>query len=81
MSPPFEWQTASPESRGLSGARLEAMKDGLAARGTKALLVIRGDRIVHEWYAPDHGPEKRHYSASRLAWIPLSRSSRRYWSS
>jgi len=60
----FEWETASPGSRGMSAALLEAAKDTLAAHGTKNFLVIRGDYIVFEWYAPDSGPGKRHYSAS-----------------
>jgi CubicO group peptidase (beta-lactamase class C family) len=45
-------------------AKLAAMKDALAGHGTKAFLVIRDDRIVYEWYAKGHGPEKRHYTAS-----------------
>jgi CubicO group peptidase (beta-lactamase class C family) len=53
----------SPESQGMSTARLDALKEGLAAK-TKALLVIRNDRLVYEWYAPGHGPTKTHYTAS-----------------
>jgi CubicO group peptidase (beta-lactamase class C family) len=60
----FRWRTASPESQGMSGARLDAWRDVLASRGTRALLVVRHDRIVYEWYAPDHGPSQRHYTAS-----------------
>ncbi len=62
--PAFEWQTATPESQGLSSRKLDALKDGLAARKTKALLVIRNDRIVCEWYAPGHGANQKHYTAS-----------------
>src|SRR5215211_7060011 len=47
----FEWQKATPESQGMSAARLDALKDDLAKRRTRALLVIRNDRIVYEWYA------------------------------
>jgi CubicO group peptidase (beta-lactamase class C family) len=61
---PFEWKTASPESQGFSAQRLDSLRDSLARRGTKALLVIKKDRIVYEWYASDHGPEKKHYTAS-----------------
>jgi CubicO group peptidase (beta-lactamase class C family) len=61
---PFAWQTATPESQGLSKEKLDALKDSLAARKTKALLVIRNDRIVSEWYADGHGPTKTHYTAS-----------------
>jgi CubicO group peptidase (beta-lactamase class C family) len=61
---PFVWQTAAPESQGMSKAKLDALKDVLAARKTKAFLVIRNDRIVYEWYAADHGPGKKHGTAS-----------------
>ncbi|MCK4965499.1 serine hydrolase, partial [bacterium] len=44
--------------------KLDAMKDTLASKGTKAFLVIRNDKIVYEWYSQKHGPKKRHYSAS-----------------
>jgi len=58
------WPTATPESQGMSRAKLEAIKDSLAARKTKAFLVIRNDKIVYEWYASDHGPAAKHYTAS-----------------
>jgi CubicO group peptidase (beta-lactamase class C family) len=48
---PFAWLTATPESQGLSSAKLEAFKDWLTARNTSALLITRNDRIVYEWYA------------------------------
>ena len=48
----------------MSPAKLAVMRAELEAKGTKALLVIRNDRIVCEWYAPDHGPKKKHYAAS-----------------
>ncbi len=64
MTEPFRWQTASPESQGMSHSRLDALRDTLAAKGTRALLVVRHDRIVYEWYAPGHGPSQRHYTAS-----------------
>ena len=60
----FEWQTSTPESQGLSRAKLLALKDDLVSRDTRAFLVIRRDRIVFEWYAPDHGRDRRHYTAS-----------------
>jgi CubicO group peptidase (beta-lactamase class C family) len=60
----FQWHKASPESQGMNGAKLEAMKDSLAGRQTKAFLVVRNDRIVYEWYQQGHGPDKRHYTAS-----------------
>ena len=64
MKEKFLWQTASPESQGMSTPKLNALRDILAAKHTKAFLVIRHDRIVYEWYASDHGQKKRHYTAS-----------------
>ncbi|MBX6313507.1 MAG: serine hydrolase [Isosphaeraceae bacterium] len=60
----FEWQTATPESRGLSSARLETLWKDLEARQTKGLLVIRDDRILFEKYAEGWGPARKHYTAS-----------------
>ena len=48
----FEWLTATPESQGVSSARLDAIKERLASKKTRAFLVIRNDRIIYEWYAP-----------------------------
>lgn len=61
---PFEWQTASPESQGFSAQKLNSLRDALARRGTKALMIVRNDKIAYEWYAPSHGPAKKHYTAS-----------------
>jgi CubicO group peptidase (beta-lactamase class C family) len=60
----FEWQSASPSVMGMDATKLESMRDELAARKTKSLLVVRNDRIVLEWYAKGHGPERLHYTAS-----------------
>jgi hypothetical protein len=51
LSQDFEWKSAAPDEVGMSAQRLEALKESLAKRGTKSLLVIRRDRIVLEWYA------------------------------
>ena len=64
MGGTFTWRKATPESRGMDGRRLDALREVLAARRTKTFLVVRHDRIVHEWYAPGYGPRKRHYTAS-----------------
>jgi CubicO group peptidase (beta-lactamase class C family) len=61
---PFEWQAAAPESQGMSAEKLDRLKESLAARKSKALLVIRNDRVVYEWYAEGHGATKVHYTAS-----------------
>jgi CubicO group peptidase (beta-lactamase class C family) len=60
----FLWQTASPESEGLSRSKLNLLRVDLSAKGTRAFLVIKNDRVVCEWYAPDHGPGMRHNTAS-----------------
>lgn len=48
----------------MSSVLLEELKNDLARRDTRGLLVIRNDHIVFEWYAPGHGRTKRHYTAS-----------------
>ncbi|GIX08080.1 MAG: hypothetical protein KatS3mg115_2483 [Candidatus Poribacteria bacterium] len=58
------WPSVPPESAGLSEARLKAAWENLAARRTKAFLVVRGGRIVFERYAEDFGPNRKHYTAS-----------------
>jgi CubicO group peptidase (beta-lactamase class C family) len=60
----FKWKTASPEGLGFSAKKLRDLKDSLVAKRTKSLIIIRKDTIVYEWYAPGHGPKKRHYTAS-----------------
>jgi len=60
----FEWKTTRPESQGFSAKKLNNLKESLAARHTKALLIIRNDTIICEWYAQGHGPDKKHYTAS-----------------
>jgi CubicO group peptidase (beta-lactamase class C family) len=60
----FKWQSASPDSLGFSRQLLDALKEDLAKRRTRAFLVIRNDRIVYEWYAPGHGPRQKHGAAS-----------------
>jgi CubicO group peptidase (beta-lactamase class C family) len=57
------WQTATPESQGMSAHALDALRDRLAG-SSKALLVIRHDRIVYEWYAEGHSTAAKHYTAS-----------------
>jgi len=60
----FDWLPAVPESQRMSGPGLESLRSRLADRRTAALLVIRNDRVVLEWYAPGRTPQQRHYSAS-----------------
>ena len=60
----WDWTTASPESQGMSAARLESAWAELKDRRTTALLVIRNDRIVFERYAAGFDRHKPHYTAS-----------------
>lgn len=60
----FEWKPARPETLGFSADKLKQAQAILAARKTKALLIIRNDCIACEWYAQGHGPDKQHYTAS-----------------
>jgi CubicO group peptidase (beta-lactamase class C family) len=60
----FSWQSADPGSHGLERGKLDELRDILAANRTKALLIVRHDRIVYEWYAPGYSPDRRHYTAS-----------------
>ena len=43
------WRAASPESQSVSGKALDDLKSRLAARNTKALLVVRNDRLIFEF--------------------------------
>src|SRR2546421_6251732 len=58
------FSTATPESQGMSSAKLNAMKGNLASRKTTGLLVIRNDKIVFEWYAEGNSAATKHYTAS-----------------
>src|SRR5437764_202583 len=60
----FDWQPATPQSQGLSAEKLESLRADLAQRGTHALLVIRHDRIVLEFYADGYSADKPHGTAS-----------------
>ena len=60
----FDWQRATPESQGMSSEKLDALREDLARRKTRAFLVIRNDRIVSEWYADGNGPDRKQGTAS-----------------
>jgi CubicO group peptidase (beta-lactamase class C family) len=60
----FAWEIATPASQGLSQEKLDALQKELARRKTHAFLVVRDDKIVFEWYAAGHGPDKKHGAAS-----------------
>ena len=60
----FQWVTGEPERCGFDSLRLAELDKLMAGRRTTGLLIVRHDRIVHEWYSPDYGPDKKHYTAS-----------------
>jgi CubicO group peptidase (beta-lactamase class C family) len=60
----FPWPRDTPERHGMSIAALDAWKVRLAGLGTNALLVVRDDKIVYEWYAEGHGPDRKQGTAS-----------------
>jgi len=51
-APAWDWPTATPENQGISAVQLEALKERLAAKRTRAFLVVRNDHVICEWYAP-----------------------------
>jgi CubicO group peptidase (beta-lactamase class C family) len=61
---PSEWQSATPESQGLSGPKLAALRDEIMKRRTRAFLVVRNDKIVFEWYATGVTASARQGTAS-----------------
>jgi hypothetical protein len=60
----FSWGTATPESQGMSTAKLDAMQTNLQSRATSHFLVIRNDKVVYEWYASGQSRTTNHYTAS-----------------
>lgn len=60
----FEWKTETPEQHGFSTARLDALREQLAAHHTKIFLLIHDDRIIYEWYGEGQAVTKPHYTAS-----------------
>jgi CubicO group peptidase (beta-lactamase class C family) len=61
---PFDWQSATPQSQGMSSDGLEVIRERMAKKKTKAFLVICNDRIVCEWYAPGVTATTKHGTAS-----------------
>ncbi|HEY2016609.1 MAG TPA: serine hydrolase, partial [Bryobacteraceae bacterium] len=54
----------TPEHQGISRAALDAWKNRLAGLKTSALVVVRHDKIVYEWYAPGNSADKKQGTAS-----------------
>lgn len=49
----YDWEKATPESQGIDGDRLDALRQDLEARDTSVFLVVRNGRLVYEWYQED----------------------------
>lgn len=60
----FQWRTANPAEVGISQEKLDKLCQDLAQRRTKAFFVVRHDKVVCEWYSADHGPDRKHGTAS-----------------
>lgn len=58
------WKYEQPKELGIDASMLDRYVNRLAERRSRAVLVIRHDKIIKEWYAQDFGAERRHYSAS-----------------
>jgi CubicO group peptidase (beta-lactamase class C family) len=60
----FPFPTDAPAHHGLSREGLDRWRERLAILNTRALLVVRDDRIVYEWYAPGSDANKKQGTAS-----------------
>jgi CubicO group peptidase (beta-lactamase class C family) len=60
----FEWKESTPKAQGMSDEKVEAMRASMAKVGTDALLIIRHDAIVCEWYGEKNSATKPHGTAS-----------------
>lgn len=63
----FHWEYASPESQGMSTRKLDSMRNILAEKNTRKLLVIKNDKIVYEWFAPGWEDSVKKHSTASLA--------------
>src|SRR5690242_16390127 len=59
-----QWPHDTPERYGMNRAALDAWRTKLAEHKTTALLVMRHDKIVYEWYAEGQTPAKKQGTAS-----------------
>ena len=58
------YPVGDPEKLGFDLARLDAMRDTLAKRGTKHLLIVKDGQIALEWYEKGRNAQTKHYTAS-----------------
>ena len=63
-TPNIPWEVGEPAAGGFDTERLNAWTSDLAARGTHALLLVRDNAIVHEFYSADQRPDRPHFIAA-----------------
>ncbi|MBI3596658.1 MAG: serine hydrolase [Nitrospirae bacterium] len=64
QSPDVIWEKAAPAEEGFDENRLEILGRNLESRHTDAFLVVRGGRIIYEWYALQTGANDEHYESA-----------------
>lgn len=57
--PNIEWDFPDVEVVGIDQAQLKRFEDDLRTRNTRALLIIKDNKVVLEWYAPGYGANSR----------------------
>ena len=62
--PGVPWERARPKQEGMNPKSLANLRDNLAKHDTTAFLVVRGGKLIYEWYAQGSGPNHPHYSAA-----------------
>lgn len=60
----FDFPQDTPENHGMNRAALDRWREQLVAHHTRALLVVRDDKIIYEWYAAGEDANKKQGTAS-----------------
>ncbi|MEL7353887.1 MAG: serine hydrolase [Cyanobacteria bacterium P01_A01_bin.116] len=58
------FETATPESFDISSAQLNQLTTALKAKNTHSFIVVKNDKIIHEWYGDKDGMHDKHRIAS-----------------
>ena len=62
--PNVSWETELPRNAGIDALALRRMEELLAQKKTRALLVIRHGKLVHEFVAPNRNVNERYFIAA-----------------